>query len=290
MKILLLGKNGQLGWESQRVFSTLGEMVTLDYPTVDFTRPRELYQQVLSYKPQVILNTAAYTAVDKAETDVETARAVNTTAVGALAEAALHTGAALVHFSTDYVFDGTKGSAYTEEDAPNPLSVYGETKLDGEQALQQVGGAYLILRTSWVYSNRRDSFVMKVLQWASNSATLRIVSDQVSGPTWARSLAEISGQLLAKAGDDPAGWLKERSGVYHLAGSGYASRLEWAKEILKYGDEHQQAVEVLPALTADFPTPASRPLYSALDCAKFTRTFGLQLPDWRDALCLAMEK
>lgn len=290
MKILILGKNGQLGWEAQRSFSTLGETLTLDYPTIDFTRPRELCQQVIAYQPQVIFNAAAYTAVDKAETDVETARAVNATAVGALAEAALKINAAMIHVSTDYVFDGAKGSAYREEDAPNPLSVYGSTKLAGEQAVQQVGGAYLVLRTSWVYSNRRDSFVMKVLQWASSNSTLRIVSDQVSGPTWARSLAEISGQLLAKGGSDPASWLKDRSGVYHLAGSGYASRLEWAREILKYGDEHCQSVEVVPALTADFPTPAVRPLYSALDCTKFTETFGLKLPDWRDALCLAMEK
>lgn len=290
MRILILGKNGQLGWEAQRVFPTLGETITLDYPAVDFTRPSSLYQQVLSYEPQIIFNAAAYTAVDKAETEVETARAINATAVGVLAEAALKINAALIHFSTDYVFDGSKGSAYVEEDAPNPLSVYGTTKLEGEQAVQQVGGAYLVLRTSWVYSTRRDSFAMKVLQWASNSPTLRIVSDQVSGPTWSRSLAEIMGQLLAKGGSDPAEWLKETSGVYHLAGSGWASRLEWAKEILKYGEEHHRTVEVLPALTADFPTPAVRPLYSALDCSKFTRTFGLKLPDWRDALCLAMEK
>ena len=228
--------------------------------------------------------------MDKAETDVENARTVNATTVGALAETALKINAALIHFSTDYVFDGAKGSAYTEEDATNPLNVYGSSKLEGEQAIQQVGGSYLIFRTSWVYSSRRDSFVMKVLQWASSNSTLRIVSDQVSGPTWARSLADVSGQLLAKGGSDPVSWLKDFSGVYHLAGSGYASRLEWAKEILKYGDEDCQNVSVVPALTSDFPTPAVRPLYSPLDCTKFTETFGLKLPDWRDALCMAMEK
>lgn len=290
MRIVILGSKGQLGWEAQRALSTLGETIPLDYPDVDFTNPLQLVQQLIAYQPQVIFNAAAYTAVDKAETDVQTARAVNTTAVGALAETAVKINAALVHFSTDYVFDGEKGIAYTEADSPNPLSVYGSTKLEGEQAIQQVGGAYLIFRTSWVYSNRRDSFVMKVLQWASSNSTLRIVSDQISGPTWARSLAEVSGQLLAKGGSDPAAWLKDFSGVYHLAGSGYASRLEWAKEILKYGDEHCQGVEVAPALTSDFPTPAVRPLYSALDCTKFTETFGLKLPDWRDALCMAMEK
>ncbi len=290
MRIVILGSKGQLGWEAQRALSTLGETIPLEYPVIDFTQPKQLIQQVTSYNPQVIFNAAAYTAVDNAETEVDIARAINATAVGALAEAALQRNAALIHFSTDYVFDGAKGSAYLEEDAPNPLSVYGSTKLEGEQAIQQVGGAYLILRTSWVYSNRRDSFVMKVLQWASNTDTLRIVSDQVSGPTWARSLAEISGQLLAKGGSNPAAWLKDYSGLYHLAGSGIASRMEWATEILRYGDEYQQKVEVVAAQTADFPTPAARPLFTPLNCEKFTNTFDLKLPDWRDALCMAMEK
>jgi dTDP-4-dehydrorhamnose reductase len=164
--------------------------------------------------------------------------------------------------------------------------------LEGEQAVLQQGGAALVLRTSWVYSLRRDSFVTKVLSWARQQRALRLVSDQISGPTWARPLAEITALLLAKAGPDPWDWLMERAGLYHLSGSGYCSRLEWGKEILRLDahPEQQLTQEVLPALTADFPTPAQRPLFSALDCSRFTKTFGLRLPDWQEALLLAMDK
>lgn len=288
MRILVLGNTGQVGWEAHRVFSSLGEVTGLDYPQVDFTRPEQLHQQVIDLHPQVIYNAAAYTAVDKAESEPERARLINATSAGILAEAAARLKAVLVHFSTDYVFDGSKGSAYLETDATNPLNVYGQTKLEGEQAVRQVGGAYLILRTAWVYSMRGDSFVNKVLQWAKDRPTLRVVNDQVSNPTWARALAEITGQALAMGRGEPYDFLKERSGVYHLAGDGTASRMEWAQEILKTRMPADHVVEILPARSEEFPTPATRPLYSAMDCGLFSQTFGLRLPDWKQALRLAL--
>jgi dTDP-4-dehydrorhamnose reductase len=237
------------------------------------------------------LNATAYTAVDRAESEPELALVVNGSAPGYLAEAAASVGAALVHISTDYVFDGAKGSPYIETDAPNPLSVYGRSKWAGEQAIVQVDGAYIILRTSWLYSLRRDSFVTKVLSWARQQTSLRVVADQVSNPTWARPMAEAMAQLLAMGGREIGPWLRERKGIYHLAGDGYASRLEWAQEILRCDPKpHEQiARELLPAWTADFPTPAQRPLFSALDCGLFCQTFGLCLPPWQDALRLATQ-
>ncbi len=291
MRIFLLGKNGQLGWELQRCLAPLGEITALDYPEIDLSRPEGVRPALLAARPQVILNATAYTAVDRAESERELAFAINGRAPGVLAETAAELGAALVHFSTDYVFDGAKGSPYVETDAPNPLGVYGASKLEGERAVQAAGGAYWIFRTSWVYSLRRDSFVTKVLGWARSNPSLKVVADQTGNPTWARMLAEITALLLARAGSDPAAWVRERAGLYHLAGGGCASRLEWARAVLELDPrkEEQAARELGPALTADFPTPAARPLYSALDCSRFASTFGLRLPPWQEALRLAME-
>jgi dTDP-4-dehydrorhamnose reductase len=288
-KILLLGKNGQVGWEARRVLSCLGEVTALDYPDVDFTRPETLDALVSELKPDVIYNAAAYTAVDKAESEPELTRAINATAVGALAEAARKHKAVLVHFSTDYVFDGKKGSPYVESDRPNPLNFYGQTKYEGEQAISQVDCAYFTFRTTWVYSMRRDSFVSKVLQWSKGKSSLRVVSDQVSSPTWARALAEITGQALARGGGDLLAWANQRRGIYHLAGSGSTSRMTWAQAILGNRPAGEPPVEVIPALSSEFPSPAERPLYSVLDCRCFSATFDLQLPPWEQALALAME-
>lgn len=291
LKILLLGKNGQLGWELRRTLAPLGDVTALDYPEIDLTRAESIEQVVLDARPQVVVNATAYTAVDRAESEAEVAFAVNGRAPAVIAQAAAALGAALIHYSTDYVFDGTKGGAYLESDPAHPLGVYGQSKLAGEQAVQQVGGNSLILRTSWVYSLRRDSFVTKTLQWARQNRSLRLVTDQVGNPTWARMLAEVTAQLIAQGGGNAAGWLGERRGLYHLAGSGWASRMEWALAILR-GDpkrEEQVVQETLPALTAEFPAPAQRPLFSALDCTRFTETFGLRLPPWQDALQMAME-
>lgn len=291
MRILLFGKVGQLGWELRRVLAPLGEIQALDYPEIDLTRPEEIRPLIGEYRPQVIVNATAYTAVDRAESEHQLAMAINQAAPGVMAEEAARVGAGIIHFSTDYVFNGKKGSDYVESDEPDPLNIYGLSKLGGEQAIAETGGAYLILRTSWVYSNRRDSFVKKVLEWARSQTSLRIVADQVSNPTWCRMLAEVTGQLLAGSGRDPAGWIADRRGVYHLAGAGRASRLEWAQAILELDPERegQTTREVLPARTEEFPTPALRPLHSALNCDLFTSTFNLSLPDWRQVLPLAME-
>jgi dTDP-4-dehydrorhamnose reductase len=288
MRILLLGMNGQLGWESRRALAPLGEVIALDYPQIDLTRPQTIAGLVTEVKPQVVFNATAYTLVDQAETESEKCRLINAVAPGEMAQAARKIGAAFVHFSTDYVFDGQKTTPYSEEDAPHPLNAYGQDKLAGEQAVAQAGGAYLILRTAWVYSNRRESFVSKVLEWAAKNPNLRIVDDQVSGPTWARALAETTALLLAQSRADPWGWLEERAGLYHLSGRGWCSRLDWAKEILRLAGQGERTI--LPAKTAEFPAPAKRPLYTPLDCAKFERTFDLRLPDWQQALQLAMAK
>lgn len=289
MRILVLGSTGQVGYESLRTLSPLGEVVGLDYPDVDFTDLARLAKTVREIAPQVIYNAVAYTAVDKAETEPEKARLINAAAPGVLADIAAKIGAVLVHYSTDYVFDGKKGCPYLETDTPAPLNVYGQTKLEGEQAISAVDCAYLVLRTSWVYSNRRDSFVSKVLQWSESRSSIKVVVDQVSNPTWARMLAETAALLLARSGGRLTELIRANRGVYHLAGSGSASRLDWAREILKNRPASAPPVEVFPALTSEFPTPAIRPLHSVLDCEKFTRTFSLQLPSWQQALRMAMD-
>jgi dTDP-4-dehydrorhamnose reductase len=291
MRILLLGNTGQLGWELERSLPPLGEVFAIDYPQVDLAHLDEVRTLIRDCRPQVIFNAAAYTAVDRAESEADLAMAINARAPGMLAEEARALGAAIIHYSTDYVFDGMLGKSYSEGDPPNPLNMYGKSKLEGEQAVQQIGGAYLILRTSWVYSLRRDSFVTKVLGWARKQRTLKLVNDQISNPTWCRMLAEASAQLMVNGGEGFVSWLGERSGLYHLAGSGFASRLEWGKMILKFDPrpEEQVVQEILPASSAEFPTPARRPLFTALNCARFRDTFGLHLPDWQDALRLAME-
>ncbi|OGO62620.1 MAG: dTDP-4-dehydrorhamnose reductase [Chloroflexi bacterium RBG_19FT_COMBO_55_16] len=291
MHILLLGKYGQLGWELQRTLAPLGDILALDFPQIDLEQADSLRELIHNIRPQVIFNATAYTAVDRAESEMEIAQAINSHAPRVMAEEAKKIGAAIIHYSTDYVFDGKKGGDYLEQDPPNPLNMYGESKLEGERAIQDVGESYLILRTSWVYSVRRESFVTRVLEWSRKQTTLRIVSDQVSNPTWCRMLAEVTAQLLAMAGRDVAGWLDERRGIYHLSGSGRASRFEWAQAILEMDPRREEQIvqEVQPALTSEFPTPAIRPLHSALNCDHFIDTFGLTLPNWREALKLAME-
>jgi dTDP-4-dehydrorhamnose reductase len=264
----------------------------LDYPTVDLSDSAGLRELIRNTKPDIIINAAAYTNVDKAELEPELARAINAIGPGVLAEEAKKINAVLVHYSTDYVFDGTKGSPYIETDITNPLNIYGQTKLEGEQAIQSVGGAYLILRTSWVYSMRQGGFVSKVLQWARQQEVLRVVDDQISSPTWARMLAEATALVLAQGRDDPAGYISEKAGLYHLAGSGACSRYEWAQAILELDpkkSEHK-VQQLLPAKSSQFPTPAERPLVSVLDCGKFERVFGLRLPEWGESLQLAMDK
>lgn len=292
MKLLLIGNTGQVGWELQRTLASLGDVTAIDYPTINLTDMDNTRDWVRRTRPDVIINAAAYTAVDKAESDLATAHAINATAPGVLAEEAKALGAALIHYSTDFVFDGTKTTPYVETDPTNPLGAYGQTKLDGELALEQVGGASITLRTAWVYSTRRPSFVTKTLEWARKFPELKIVTDQVGCPTWCRLLAEATALVIAMGGRDLTSWLTERRGIYHLAGDGGCSRYEWAQAILKYDPqpELQTAKTLIPALTADFPTPAARPAYSTLNCDKFANTFGLRFPPWEEALRLAMEE
>ena len=291
MQILLLGKYGQLGWELNRTLSTLGDLQVFDYPDIDMAKPESLRHLIRKIQPNVIVNATAYTDVDKAGSEPDLTYAINQDAPAVLAEEAQQVNAALVHFSTDYVFDGNTDKPYCEDDIPNPLNIYGKSKLGGERAIENIGGAYLILRTSLMYSLRRDSFVTKVLQWSRNNKTLRIVTDQVSNPTWCRMLAEATAQVLAIGRNDIVSWMDEHNGIYHLAGEGFASRYELALEILKNDPRREEQVveHVQPALTTDFPTPAERPLFSALNCGLFYETFGIRLPDWKQALHAAMK-
>jgi dTDP-4-dehydrorhamnose reductase len=286
-RILLIGKNGQLGWELHRTLATLGELTAVDYPEIDLERPETVCDLIRQIQPQVVVNAAAYTAVDQAETEQARAWKINALAPGALAEETRKLNAVFIHYSTDYVFDGKKGSPYVEEDAPNPLNFYGRSKLEGERLVHAAGGTFLILRTSWVYSLRNGGFVKKVLGWARQQETLRVVSDQIANPTWARMLAEITAQILAR-GDD---YIHARAGLYHLAGGGCASRFEWAHAILDLDPARAEQVvrSLLPAKSADFPTPATRPLFSALNCDSFQNIFDLRLPGWEDTLRLALD-
>ena len=291
MRILLLGKHGQLGWELHRTLQPLGEVIAVDYPEIDLTSPDSIRLTVQKTQPKIIINAAAYTDVDRAESEPEIAMAVNGFAPGLLAEQAQTICAGLIHYSTDYVFDGVKGSPYVETDRPNPINVYGRSKLEGERSVSQVNSSYLILRTSWVYSLRGESFVTKVLRWSRKKQTLRIVSDQIGSPTWARMLAEITAQVLAKASGDIVHWIKDHKGIYHLAGNGHVSRLEWGQAILRYDPKKEDQItqEVQPALTKVFLTPAQRPLFSALYCEHFKKMFDMRIPDWENTLRLALD-
>jgi len=286
MKIVLFGKNGQLGSEFQQLLPQLGETTALDQETLDLCDIQSLKKVLDELKPNLIVNASAYTAVDRAEIEQATAMTINAQAPGVMAEWAQQFGAVLIHYSTDYVFDGEKGLPYKEDDIVNPLNIYGKSKLAGEENIRQVGDAYLILRTSWVYSVGCTGFVDKVLEWARKNETLKIVSDQVSNPTWARELATATFRVVSNYRDNLQGFIKERSGLYHLAGSGFTSRYEWAKQILKNDPNRtKQLVQSIEPVSSDaFPTHATRPLFSALDCSKFKQFFGFSLPDWKESL------
>ena len=289
-KILQIGTIGQLGWELLRTCAPLGEVVALDYPDVDLSDSKGLRELVRSVKPDIIINAAAYTRVDRAESEPEKAKAINATGPGVLAEEAKKTNAVLVHYSTDYVFDGTKGSPYVETDSPNPLSVYGQTKLEGEQAVAASGCVNLVLRTSRVYSMRQGGFVTKVLQWARELEVMRVVDDQISSPTSARMLAEITALILAQGRDGVFGYLKEKGGLYHCAGGGSCSRYEWAKAILELDPHREEQVvkELLPAKSTDFAVPANRPIVRVLNCDKLNQEIDLICPAWKSDLRMVM--
>jgi dTDP-4-dehydrorhamnose reductase len=291
MRILLLGKNGQLGGECNRLLPQFGELTAVDYPDIDFLDLDALRRFVRAAQPELIVNAAAYTLVDKAEDQPEIATAINTDAVRVLAEEATQCKAVLIHYSTDFVYDGEKPTPYVETDEPNPLNVYGATKLAGDRAIMEAGGAHLIFRTSWVYSVGGDqSFVTKVLGWARQHKTLRIVDDQTGSPTWSRALANLTGQVIAKGGDTCYNFVQQYGGLYHLSGKGAVNRYEWAREILALDPKKNEQIveEILPASSANFPTPARRPAHSPLSCERFETTFGIDVPTWRTMLAQAM--
>lgn len=290
-KILLTGKNGQVGWELQRTLAPLGRVIALDSSGLDLADVDAIRRKVREIRPHIIVNPAAHTAVDKAESEPELAMAINGVAPGVFAEEAKKLDALLVHYSTDYVFDGAKKGAYLEDDASNPLGVYGKSKLAGEQAIRAAGCNHLILRTSWVYGARGKNFLLTMLRLAKERSELRIVDDQIGAPTWCRSLAEIAAQILAQlympgASEED---MARVSGTYHLTSSGSVSWHGFAAEILRLA-----AVQPTPRLVAipsrEYPTPAARPLNSVLSNDKLLHTFGLQAGGWQENLQLCMQE
>jgi len=271
LKLLITGSNGQLGWALARTLAPMGEVIAADRAALDLSKPETIAPMIRALRPDIILNAAAYTAVDKAESEPALAATINATAPGILAEEAKRSGALLVHYSTDYVFDGTKSTPYTESDVTAPLSVYGRTKREGEQAIEASGCEHLILRTSWVYGPRGKNFLLTILRLAREKPLLRIVADQVGAPTSTQTLAEATASILQcrQAG---------QSGLFHLTASGHTSWHGFAKLIVSLAGPPFPEVEPIP--TSAYPTAAKRPLNSRLDCTKVSAQFGLELPDW----------
>ena len=285
MKILLLGKGGQVGWELQRSLATLGELVALDFDSTelhaDFSRPEGLAATVRAVAPDLIVNAAAHTAVDKAESEPELARAINATAPGLLAREAAACGAWLLHYSTDYVFDGGGTTPWTEDSPTGPLSVYGRTKLEGEDLIRASGAKHLILRTSWVYAARGGNFAKTMLRLAQERERLTVIDDQIGAPTGADLLADLSAHALRTAVQRP-----DLSGTYHAVASGLTSWHGYAQHVIEWARAAGQPIKVAPEAiapvpTSAFPTPARRPTNSRMDTRKLRDTFGVTLPDWR---------
>ena len=286
MKILLLGKNGQVGWELQRSLAVLGELTACDVDSpgpcrADFSEPESLAALIERADPDVIVNAAAHTAVDKAESEPELARAINALAPGVLAREAARRQACLVHYSTDYVFDGS-GSAPRDEESPTgPLSVYGRTKLEGEELIRASGCHHVILRTSWVYAARGGNFARTMLRLAAERDELKVIDDQIGAPTGAELLADVTAQIVPRLVDHVA-----LSGTYHCTAGGQTSWHGYARHVIEWARARGHTVKVAPdrihaVPTTAYPTPARRPLNSRLDCGKLAHTFGLVLPPWQ---------
>jgi|HubBroStandDraft_1064217.scaffolds.fasta_scaffold07755_3 dTDP-4-dehydrorhamnose reductase len=300
-KILLTGKSGQLGDDLQHILPGLGDLVATDRRQLDLSRPNEIRKLIRDVHPSLIVNAAAYTAVDQAEKDEPLARAINSEAPAIMAEEAKKIGAAIVHYSTDYVFDGGKNCPYDENDPPNPVSAYGRTKLAGEQAVRELGVNHLIFRTAWVYSTRGKNFLLTILRLATQREELRIVADQVGAPTWSREIAGATVKALQQIcgrNDRTATW-SEWSGTYHMTAGGESTWCEFTQAILQEAAQSPHSAawiqaatngkelitrRVIPITTAEYPTPARRPAYSVLSNSKLNRVFGIQSPDWRQQL------
>jgi dTDP-4-dehydrorhamnose reductase len=281
MKILLFGKNGQVGWELQRSLAPLGELVALGSDRGDFTAPDDIADTVRAICPDIIVNAAAYTAVDKAESESELARIINAQTPAVLAQEAARLNAWLIHYSTDYVFDGQGDKPWVETDLTGPLSVYGATKLEGEQLIVQSGCRHLIFRTSWVYGARGGNFAKTMLRLAQERDSLKVIDDQIGAPTGADLLADVTAHAIRTARQRPAA-----SGLYHLAASGETSWHGYASFVLDFARQAGVPIKaasdaILPVATAAFPTPAKRPHNSRLNSEKLCNTFDLHLPHWQ---------
>lgn len=290
MKILLLGKNGQVGSELQSSLAGLGELTACGRGDLDLSNADSIREMIRKLQPDVIVNAAAYTAVDKAEAELDLAMQVNAVAPGIMAEEAKRFNALLVHYSTDYVFDGTKSTPYTEQDAPNPVNVYGRSKLAGEQAVSAAASRFLIFRTSWVYDAHGKNFLNTIKRLGSQRRELTIVNDQFGAPTWSREIARATARIIALYLARPD--QKQINGIYHLTAQGQTSWFGFAQAAAKYGLFDGLATPpVLRAIpSVEFPTPARRPMYSVLSNAKLLKQFGVQLPSWDVSLreCLAI--
>lgn len=281
MNILLLGKGGQVGWELQRALAPLGQVVAHDADTADFSQPDAVAALVQQVRPGVIVNAAAHTAVDKAQSEPELARLINAATPGAIAREAAALGALLVHYSTDYVFDGSGNAARDERATTGPLSVYGQTKLEGEQAIAHSGCRHLIFRTSWVYAARGGNFAKTMLRLAQQRETLSVIDDQIGAPTGAELLADITAHALRSVQSHP-----DLAGLYHLAAAGETSWHGYARHVIDYARQQGAPIKVapdavLPIPTSAYPLPAPRPLNSRLDTTRLQAAFGVVLPDWR---------
>jgi dTDP-4-dehydrorhamnose reductase len=286
LKILLTGKTGQVGYELERSLQGLGEIIAIDRRQMDLADLNQVRGIIRTVKPQLIINPAAYTAVDKAESEQDLAMRINGEAPAVMAEEAGRLGAAMIHYSTDYVFDGTKTSPYTEGDIASPINTYGRTKLAGERAIQAAGIPYLILRTSWVYGIRGNNFLRTVLRLAQERDEVRIVSDQHGAPTWCRTVADTTAHIVAQSirMQHASDWWQQHSGIYHLAARGQTTWYGFAKAILEHSSFRKIPV-VTPITSESYPLPAKRPRYSVMSCDRLNSAF-CDLPEWDCALKL----
>ena len=292
IRALIFGRTGQLGWELQHQLTCLGPIAVVGTPEVDFTRPDTIREAVRRVDPAVIVNAAAYTAVDKAESEPELAMAINGTAPGVLAEEAKRSGSLLVHYSTDYVYDGTKKSAYVETDGANPLNVYGKTKLAGDEAIAAVGCEHLIFRTTWVYGASGTNFLLTMLRLSREREELRIVDDQTGAPTSSECIAQATADVLMQALEPAGRGLEGRSGVYNMTCAGATTWFGFAKDLLEKsaGSLGAGTPKLIPIPTSEFPRPAVRPANSRLSGARLEQTFGVRLPAWENALELVLKR
>jgi dTDP-4-dehydrorhamnose reductase len=302
-RILLTGKNGQIGSELLRLLRGIGEVVAPDRHELDLVNSENIRKVLQRVRPQLIVNAAAYTKVDAAETDEANAYAINANAPAVLAEEAKKLGAALVHYSTDYVFDGSKAAPYEETDPASPISVYGKTKLAGEQAIRSTGLAHLIFRTAWVYATRGRNFLLTILRLATEKEELRIVRDQIGAPTWSREIAAATTKILVQVIERSGGTsaFSEVSGTYHLTAAGETTWYEFARAIIEEASHTPQSIpwfaaatggrplatrRIIPITTQQYATAAARPAYSVLSNSLLKQTFGVQMQDWRTQLRL----